>query len=263
MKLDIHTHNYRCGHAQGEIESYVRSAISEGVSFIGISDHAPLWYCQEDHPRPDMNMAKSDFIDYYREAKRVKLKYQDEIEVLIGMEIDYFPEHEEVYSDMIERFNFDFVIGAVHYFNDYHIYNPARWNQVTDAEMEVEDYLALIKSLAAWGKVDVIAHLDALKIHKEVNEWNFNSPEILKLISQNNLVLEVNSSGLRKCGEIFPNEKIMGSAAANELDFTFGSDAHSPEKVGYGYNEACKILKANRVNNLVAFKNRSKIIVSI
>ena len=41
MKSNYHTHNYRCNHAVGNVEEYVKEAISEGFDEIGISDHLP------------------------------------------------------------------------------------------------------------------------------------------------------------------------------------------------------------------------------
>ena len=37
MKTNFHTHNYRCGHAVGNVEDYVKVAINEGYSKSVIS----------------------------------------------------------------------------------------------------------------------------------------------------------------------------------------------------------------------------------
>ena len=41
-KTNFHTHNYRCEHAVGNVEDYVKVAIREGYTELGISDHAPM-----------------------------------------------------------------------------------------------------------------------------------------------------------------------------------------------------------------------------
>lgn len=38
---DYHIHTKLCGHAEGEMESYVEQSISKGLKEIGFSDHAP------------------------------------------------------------------------------------------------------------------------------------------------------------------------------------------------------------------------------
>lgn len=32
VRANFHTHNYRCGHAEGDVEDYVKEAIKEGYS---------------------------------------------------------------------------------------------------------------------------------------------------------------------------------------------------------------------------------------
>ena len=34
VRANFHTHNYRCGHAEGDVEDYVKEAIKEGYAEI-------------------------------------------------------------------------------------------------------------------------------------------------------------------------------------------------------------------------------------
>lgn len=38
---NLHSHTYRCHHAKGTDEEYVLSAIKNGYTEMGFSDHAP------------------------------------------------------------------------------------------------------------------------------------------------------------------------------------------------------------------------------
>jgi histidinol-phosphatase (PHP family) len=42
MLIDYHTHHVRCGHAEGELEQYVKRGIEIGLDQLGLSDHMPL-----------------------------------------------------------------------------------------------------------------------------------------------------------------------------------------------------------------------------
>ena len=90
VKFDLHTHNELCGHAIGTIEDYVRAAVEKGLKVIGISDHAPYFHREEDQPFPRITMAKSGFIQYIDEVLRLKEGYANRIEVLLGIESDFF-----------------------------------------------------------------------------------------------------------------------------------------------------------------------------
>lgn len=43
MKFDLHTHHFRCGHADGNIRDYIEAGIQSGLQAIGISDHSPFY----------------------------------------------------------------------------------------------------------------------------------------------------------------------------------------------------------------------------
>ncbi|WP_152399008.1 hypothetical protein [Paenibacillus cellulositrophicus] len=60
---------------------------------IGISDHTPFFASAEDHPSLTGSMAKSEFPTYIREVLELKKQYHGKIEVLLGIEADFLPEH--------------------------------------------------------------------------------------------------------------------------------------------------------------------------
>src|SRR4051794_40559152 len=114
MKFDLHTHHYRCGHAEGNIEDYIKSAIDAGITALGISDHSPYFAHESDHPFSGITMARSEFPNYIAEVLRLKEQYKDRIEILLGVESDFFPQDIEVYRTAYEPFPFDYIIGSVH-----------------------------------------------------------------------------------------------------------------------------------------------------
>ena len=41
---NYHTHTYRCHHASGSEEEYIKAAIKSGYTVLGFSDHSPWRY---------------------------------------------------------------------------------------------------------------------------------------------------------------------------------------------------------------------------
>ena len=84
MKTNFHTHNYRCGHAIGNVEDYVKVAINEGYSELGISDHSPVPDYYQDR------MKIEELGEYLLEIEEAQKKYGDKIKIYKSLEIEYF-----------------------------------------------------------------------------------------------------------------------------------------------------------------------------
>ena len=106
MLTNYHTHHYYCRHATGNVEDYVKKAIEEKYSIIGISDHAPLEkYYQE-------RMTNEQFPLYLEEIKKCQKKYQDLIEIKSGLEIEYFYDMVDYYKYLLTKV--EYLILAIH-----------------------------------------------------------------------------------------------------------------------------------------------------
>lgn len=259
LRIDLHTHNFRCGHATGTMEEYVQAAIALGIEYIGFSDHSPLWALEEDDPMPGMHMAKSEFKNYYETMHKLKEEYADRITVLAGLEVDYIEGKEAVYENALKTYQLDFIIGSVHYFDGYHIFDKQRWQQGTPAEDIYEKYFSLVQKSAQLEMFDIIAHMDAIKAFGPPPTKNFLQPLIdqtIEIISTYNKVVEINASGLLKCNELFPSRNIVKKLQKKDILLTYGSDAHSPEKVGHGWQETYELLSSLGIHELVILKNR-------
>lgn len=263
MILDLHTHNYRCGHAKGRLEEYVIQAIKMDFDYLGFSDHAPLLNQEADQPAPGMHMAKSELNSYYEEAIRLKEKYSNKINLLIGIEIDYFDGFTDEYLNYINKYRFDYIIGSVHYFNDYHVFDPERWENTNNQLDEITKYYSLIKKLIKADMIDVLAHIDAIKA-LNIEKYRYDiSDEILGLVLEYDLTLEINTSGFKKCEQLFPHPEIIKRANEKGITFTYGSDAHSPKDIGYGWKKVKAILNKQSIKNLAVFNYRKRKMIEI
>ena len=90
MIATYHTHTYRCRHADGTEEEYIKKAISEGVRVLGFSDHAPYKFPGNYSSYFRMKNFEQD--DYFDTLIALREKYRDKIEIHIGYEAEYYPE---------------------------------------------------------------------------------------------------------------------------------------------------------------------------
>lgn len=269
-KFDLHTHHERCGHASGVIEDYIEAAIRAGMTAIGISDHSPYFAREEDRYQPGIAMAKSEFPNYVAEVLRLKEKYKDRIEVLLGVESDYFPESVEIYRAAYAPYPFDYLIGSVHQTRGISIFNRNRWKQLDKSEYTAEKklYYKLIAESANAGMFQVLGHIDAMKAYypafSDIRGAEADIDEALRAVAANDIALEINTSGSTKdVGGWYPSDAILERALHFGADVTFGSDAHIPERVGDDWDQVRSRLKEIGFKRWVYFRQKQKVVVPL
>ena len=102
---------------------------------------------------------------YVEEVLRLKQQYAGKINVLLGVESDYFPEHVDVYRQEYAKYPFDYIIGSVHLSGGVSIFNRNRWKKLNPAEQVThkEEYYRLIAESARSGMFHILGHIDAMK----------------------------------------------------------------------------------------------------
>ncbi|WP_183597306.1 histidinol-phosphatase HisJ family protein [Paenibacillus phyllosphaerae] len=269
MKFDLHTHHFRCGHADGDIEQYIQAGIKAGLTAIGISDHSPYFASKEDQPQPRIAMAKSDFKNYVDEVLRLKAKYEGKIDVLLGIESDFYPEHIELYRSMYAQYPFDYIIGSVHQTNGVSIFNRNRWKSLNEKKQIAEKlhYYELIRQSAKSGAFQILGHIDAMKGYYPAFS-DIPATEAVDLalqaIADSQVAIEINTSGSTKdVGGWYPSDAILERAHFYGVQVTFGSDAHTPSRVGDEWELVQQRLKEIGFKQWVYYKERQPVIVPI
>ncbi|MFB1082095.1 histidinol-phosphatase [Jeotgalibacillus sp. JSM ZJ347] len=267
VKVDYHTHNSRCGHASGGIEDYILSAIKQGFTEIGISDHSPFFHLEQDFGLPGMVMAKSEFPSYIEECIKLKDKYKSQIKVRVGIEADFFEGQSHHYTDTLNDQPLDYIIGSIHYVNGVHIFDKSRWRDPdTDPVTAFNSYYDQMISLVKSDFCDIIAHPDAFlafapPIYDQCIEDK--KEQLLSLIGEKNLTVEINTSGIRKYGEPFPKKETIKKLHQYGAVFTFGSDSHSPDEVGYEYDLVVNMIREIGVYEWAVFNGRKRSFLEI
>ncbi|NHN30297.1 histidinol-phosphatase [Paenibacillus agricola] len=268
MKFDLHTHHERCGHAIGTIRDYVEAGIQNGLSVIGISDHSPYFASAVDREQPGIAMAKSEFSLYIAEVLRLKEEYSGKIDVLLGVESDFFPEHIQLYKQMYDQYPFDYIIGSVHLSGGVSIFNKNRFKGLTDIQLveQKEIYYDLIEQSARSGVFQILGHIDAMRAYfTPFSAVPTESVDrTLKIIGEQDIAIEINTSGKTKaCGGWYPVDAVLERALHYGVRVTFGSDAHVPERVGDEWDDVSKRLKEIGFKDWVYFKQKQRQIVAL
>ena len=110
--VNYHSHTWRCQHAEGTEEEYVRAAIAAGYSVFGFADHAPWPY--RSGFVSDMRMRLDQLEGYLATIRALAEKYREDIFIPVGLECEAFPEHFAWLRDLKAE-KLDYVLLGNHY----------------------------------------------------------------------------------------------------------------------------------------------------
>jgi len=261
--IDYHVHTARCGHARGEMVDYVRRARELSLKELGFADHLPL-LTRED---PTLTMSMDELGEYVRMVETLKEEFPD-IKIKTGIEADFLPGLEEETARLIGAYDFDYVIGSIHFIDGWG-FDDSRYIEgykIYDVYELYAKYFALVEGAARSGLFDVIGHLDLIK------KYNFKpDADITPLvkgavaaIEEAGMCIEINTAGLRKpVGEMYPGEEILTLCRETGVPVTLGSDAHSPEQVGMDFDKAIEVATRAGYDRIVTFTNRKRGYISL
>ena len=239
--FDFHMHTKVSFDGEGEPEAMVEAAAKAGLKAICFTDHLDYDPLGRD---PNHTFDTEEYNAAYDHLTH------PEVRIFRGVEFGMLPDNVEVFEKDLQRRHFDFVIGSAHFIEGLDIYYKEFWEGKTAHQAflsALETTLACVKVHSAY---DVLGHLTyAGKTpynpgHKPVVYEDFREviDEILKVLVQNGKGMEINTSGMDKCGVFLPDATIIRrfKELGGEI-VTVGSDAHDPSRVGQYCREACQM----------------------
>ena len=267
MFVDYHTHHYRCGHAVGTLREYVEQAVKLKLDQIGLSDHMPIIHLPKGKKLEGIGMEVFEIEKYVSEALALKEEYKKDIDIKVGLEADYIPKYEKEIEKLLSPYPFDYLIGSVHFLGEWDFSDSRQisgWRKRSVDDI-FEEYFYTVENAAKSGLYNIVGHFDVVKKFGHNPRKNMDPviKQTLKSIKESDMVMEINTSGLRIVNEIYPSPKILKQAVEMGIDFTFGSDAHKPEDVFWGIENAGELLKELGVNKIATFEKRLKKMVSL
>ena len=169
-----------------------------------------------------------------------------------GMEFGTTADNREQLLKDLERYPFDFVLGSIHFVDDLDVYFEPFWADKSVFQAERRYLEATLECVKIHDDFDVLAHLTYIaKTHAHpapravpYGEHRELVDEILKELVRKGKGLEMNSSGVDRCGGFLPTADyfLRFRELGGEI-VTIGSDAHTASRVGQYSFEACAVLK--------------------
>ena len=246
--IDYHLHVIAHGDRPMTVENilkYCEVAKSRGIRQMGITEH--------DRYIEDIDLAA------FQEARE---KSQD-VELRLGIEIDFVPGQEERMDRDATALPYDYVIGSVHRVVGEEVDHPDHqeiYERMETGELYAR-YYENVRAAALSGRFEVLGHPDLIKIFRHFPEGDITSllEETADAIAESGIVVDVNAAGLRKpIGEVYPSKDFLTMLHRRGVPIILSSDAHAPDQVAMGYETSVKMVRDVGYREVVTFENHER-----
>ena len=253
--FDYHMHSRVSFDAHDTGLDMALAAKEKGLREICFTDH------MDDTPEKDMVFDPAAYSAEYDDLEVPGLKIRR------GVEYGLTPDNTDQMAEDLKRRDYDFVLGSVHFVDGMDVYMHPYWEGKTPEEA-VEQYLeTTLRCVQVHRDYDVLGHLTYLckargnvthtliryEEHREIID------EILRELVRHDKGMEVNTSGIDRCGVSLPTMDVF--RRFHELGgriVTVGSDAHDTGRVGQYTGEMAEQLK-EIFGYVCTFENRQPI----
>jgi histidinol-phosphatase (PHP family) len=248
-------------------ERYRVVAEERGISELGVSEHVHRFHAALDvWQHPFWCQSAADDLEEYVAFVR------EETDLRLGIEADFVPGREDRMANLLEPYEWDYVIGSVHFLRDHAVDMPGAfdvWGRGESAEKVWKRYFETVAEAARTGQYDIMAHPDLVKVWggsrpaPEGDPRRYYEPAV-EAFAESGVAVEVSTAGLRKpVGEIYPARAFLEMVVDAGLPIALSSDAHVPDQLGYGYEQAVELLADLGITELCVFERRTRRLESI
>ncbi|UCG62689.1 MAG: histidinol-phosphatase HisJ family protein [Candidatus Zixiibacteriota bacterium] len=259
--VDCHCHCDYSIDATGTIEQFCEAALQRNLAEICFTTH----FDANPHTQGDIEYIRvkgqnlpttvENLAPYVDDVRAAADKfYPRGLSVKLGIEIGWYRGCEEIVAEMTNRYNFDYLLCGIHELDNICFcsrHGHERFFARFNAEQVAEKYFTEVIAAARTDLFDTIAHLayylrsgieyysdSILDAHRPYLQDTFDT------LIATETGIEINTSALRHgLKDYYPPVKIINAARKAGVDVNFlGSDAHSPEQVGFDFEAASALV---------------------
>jgi len=254
---NYHSHCTFCD-GRSSMEDFVKFAIPKGVKKYGFSSHAPLPFLTK------WTMLEADFEEYLLEYKRLKEKYNDRIELNLGLEVDYIDNCSDIRNEFFRDKTCDYLIGSIHYLDkmpsgdfwtiDGNFTEFEKGLNLLfggDIRLAIKRFFEVSAIMIEKGGFDIVGHIDKITFNGSKcggfditeNAYKNTIGEVLQLVKERGMILEINTKSLIERGMTFPHQQFYPMINDMQIPIVVNSDCHYPTNVIDGFAPTFKALK--------------------
>lgn len=241
--IDLHTHCNLSFDGHDSCEELCEYTLKNGGIGIAITDHLDI---DGDDPHVD------DFCEeQFNATLNAKNAFKGKLAVLQGIELGQGIYRKEKSLQILDKYNYDVVLGAIHNLNNEEDFFFMDYTKV-DVDDILRRYFETELELAQWNYIDSLAHLTyplryisgKYNIPVDLSKYDEIIDAIFETLIKNKKALELNVSSMDNYHKdtMPPKALIKRFHDMGGKYVTVGTDSHYKEKVCLGVENAYDML---------------------
>ena len=261
LRLDDSPERFAETFTPARVDRYRETAGERGITELGVAEHIYRFSAALDiWEHPFWRRYAFDDLDDYCGFVR------EETDLKLGIEMDFVPGREDRIANVLDRCQWDYVVGSIHFLRDHSLDTEdfSIWGAGESPETIWRRYFDTLAESARSGLYDIIGHPDLVKV------WGRAAPvpdgdlrryyePAVEAFADTGVAVELSTAGWRKpVAEQYPAVPFLEMLVDAGCPIALSSDAHTADQLGFEYERAVELLEEAGVREIAVFERRER-----
>ncbi len=247
IDTDMHSHVSR-----SSAWRMVQAAQQKGLRVLGLSEHV----FQMEETRSALQHLKPEgplltFNTYIEDVRTAAS--QSNIDVRLGLEVDFIPGRNELIHAFIQEYNWDFLIGSVHEINGMQFEANHKWNREEGEALWLR-YFELLRGVVMSGHFSLVSHPVRMRVNNPYLPSTFDEEleQLAAEATRNDVALEINGYDMLHYHSLV--RRLAKACILHRTPISVGSDAHNPKGIAQAHQQTENMLREVGITKIRLWK---------
>jgi histidinol-phosphatase (PHP family) len=251
MALDTDFHNHV---TMSSALQMAQAAHQQGIRVLGLSEH--VYQISEARAQLEHMPLEGPLLTFAQYIAAVESLAQAlPLDVRLGLEVDFVPEHNERIQAALKDYPWDFLIGSVHEIDDYRVEVEEDFTRERGEALWLR-YFELQRDAVGSGYFSLLSHPVRMRAANPYVPATIDD-ELERLAAEatrHDVALEINGYDTLTFPELV--SRLTRACALHGTPISVGSDAHEPPEVAQAHRQIAAILRDAGISTVRIWRQR-------
>lgn len=251
MTIDTDFHNHV---SRSSARQMAQSAQERGLRVLGLSEH--VFQMQETRPLLTHMPQEGPMLSFSQYIAEVHAASQGlQVEVRLGLEVDFIPEKQEQIQVAIQEYPWDYLIGSVHEVDGKQFEREDKRTREQGEQLWLR-YFQLLREAVRSGYFSIVSHPVRMRTTNPFLPATLDDEleQLAAEATKQNVALEINGYDMQHYPSLVRH--LAKACALHNTPISVNSDAHYPQKIAQAHQPSEALLREVGISKVRVWKQR-------